>query len=145
MALTGTFPRTLDEKLRVAVPKRLCDDFGEGNLSALIVAPGQDRCLLVYAPGGFERLGQKLAEQSATRLEVRNYKRLFYSRAERVDLDGQSRIRLPERLASFAGLKREVTLVGVQDHAELWDSEAWKSFLGSNEASFDEMATKAME
>ena len=145
MALTGTYTRLLDEKQRLAVPKRLCEDFNEPDLNTFYVAPGTDKSLVLYSPAGFEKLARKIARQSSNRVEVRNYKRLFYSRSERVELDAQGRIRIPERLVEFAGLSRDVVLAGVHDHAEIWDAAAWESFLKSTGAAFDEIATQAFE
>ncbi len=141
MALTGTYLRTLDDKRRLAVPKRLKDDFGESNLEYLYIAPGTQRSLLVYSPKTFAKLGEAFSGTPSQQ----NYLRLFYSSAERVDLDGQSRIRIPDRLAEYAGLRREAYLLGVQDHAELWDREAWDNFVNVNTPAFDELATQAYQ
>ncbi len=141
MALTGTYLRTLDDKRRLAVPKRLKDDFGEADLEYLYIAPGTQRSLVVYAPQTFVSLGEKFHGMPSQQ----NYLRLFYSSAERVDLDGQSRIRIPDRLADYAGLKREAYLLGVQDHAELWDREAWDTFLQVNTPAFDDLASQAYQ
>jgi MraZ protein len=135
MALTGTYLRTLDEKRRLAVPKRLKDDFGESSLEYLYIAPGTQRSLVIYSPRAFVRLGDGFNGNHTQT----NYLRLFYSSAERVDLDGQNRIRIPDRLADYAGLKREAYLLGVQDHAELWDRESWDQFLQTNTPAFDEL------
>lgn len=140
MALTGTYLRTLDEKKRVAVPKRLRDDFGESELNSLMIAPGTSKSLVVYSLQGFEAFAAKLTAGGSHQ----NYLRLFYSTAERVDLDGQARMRIPDRLADYAGLKREAYLLGVQDHAELWDKDAWDSFVSIHTPAFDELAVKAM-
>ena len=145
MTLSGTYTRSLDEKQRLAVPKRLCEDFNEPALKNLYVAPGTDKSLVLYSPAGFEKLARKTAKQSSNSVEVRNYKRLFYSRAERAELDAQGRIRIPERLVEFAGLSRDVVLVGVHDHAEIWDAAAWDKFLNATGAAFDEIATRAFE
>ena len=145
MALAGTYARVLDDKQRVAVPKRLCEDFGEPDLKFFFVAPGTDKSLVLYSPVGFERLARKIAKQSSNRVEVRNYKRLFFSRAEKVELDAQGRIRLPERLVEFAKLGKEIILAGVHDHAEIWDAAAWNAFLERTAAGFDEIATQAFE
>ena len=140
MALSGTYSRSLDEKQRLAVPKRVCEDFNEADLNSFYVAPGTDKSLVLYSPAGFEKLARKIAKQSPNRVDVRNYKRLFYSRAERVELDAQGRIRIPERLVEFAGLSRDIVLVGVHDHAEIWDAASWERFLNATETAFDEMA-----
>ncbi len=143
MVLSGTYTRSLDEKQRLAVPKRLCEDFSEPELSNFYVAPGTEKSLVLYSPIGFERLARKIAKQSTNRVEVSEYKRLFYSRAERVEMDAQGRIRIPERLVAFAGLSRDVVLVGVHDHAEIWDAAAWDKFLTAKEVAFDEIARQA--
>jgi len=62
-----------------------------------------------------------------------------------VDLDGQGRIRIPDRLSEYAGLRREAYLLGVQDHAELWDRESWDNFVETNTPTFDELATQAYQ
>lgn len=145
MALTGTYARSLDDKFRLAVPKQLSDQFGEVDLRNFCIAPGTQRSLSIYSPAGFERLARKVARQSSNRVEVQNYKRLFYARAERVELDAQGRIRIPERLVKFAGLQRDVVLLGVHDHAEVWDTTLWESFLSQNGPAFDDMASQAFE
>jgi MraZ protein len=59
-------------------------------------------------------------------------------------VDGQGRILLPERLVNFAGLRQEVVLLGVHDHAEIWDKELWDQFLASHSPEFDELASEAL-
>jgi MraZ protein len=145
MALTGTYPRSLDDKKRLAIPRRLCDEFDEKNLQSLYISPGTDRSLSLFSPGGFVSEARKLNEQSRSRVEVRNYERLFYSRSEKVELDGQCRIRIPDRLAEFAGLEREVVLIGDNDHAEIWDAALWESFLNQVGPQFDSLANQAIQ
>ena len=82
MALTGTYLRTLDDKKRVAVPKRLRDDFGDTELNCLMIAPGTERSLVVYSIPGFELFAAKLKAEG----NHQKYLRLFYSAAERVEL-----------------------------------------------------------
>ena len=102
MALTGTYLRNLDQKQRLAVPRTLREEFYEKDLSCLYVAPGTENSLALYSPAGFDALASRLAEASRKMTEVRNYLRLFYGRAEKVNLDSQGRIRLPERLVALA-------------------------------------------
>ncbi len=143
MTLTGTYNRNLDDKHRLAVPKRLRTQFGDSNLKQLFVAPSTEKSLALYSAEAFENLATSLSQRTTNRLEVRNYLRLFYSQAEAVELDSQGRIRIPERLVEFAGLKRDVVLLGVQDHAEVWDLEQWESFLRANRLEFDSIANEA--
>lgn len=145
MPLAGTYTRTLDDQYRLAVPKRLREQLSENELGHLYLAPGTERSLALYSPHGFERLAARLSERTTNRAEFRNYLRLFYAQAEEAPLDSQSRIRIPERLVKLADLKREIVLLGVHDHVEIWDSQHWREFLNRHREDFDEMATQAFE
>lgn len=145
MPLTGTFIRNLDEKYRIAVPKRLREQFDEDPLSNLYVCPGTETSLALYSPQQFNRLAERLESTSSHSVQFRNYLRLFYSRSECVQLDGQGRIRIPEWLVEFAGLSKDVALVGVHTHAELWDHTRWKEFLNEHGPAYDTMAESAFK
>ena len=80
MLLTGQFSRTIDQKQRVAIPRRLREDLESGNRQALYIAPGTDRSLALYAEDAFARLAERLAQSSPTSQDVRTYNRLFYAR-----------------------------------------------------------------
>lgn len=143
MALTGTFQRSLDDKQRLAIPKRLRDAMGESELRELYVAPEVGRSLSVFSPGTFERRAARIEQLSTGRASVTNYLRVYYSQAERVELDAQGRIRLPERLVAFAGLQQDVVLLGVHDHIEIWDTAVWNEFLKEHSHEFDRLAREA--
>lgn len=146
MALTGTYTRNLDEKQRLAVPKPLRDSFAEESDSkCLYVAPGTEQSLFLYSPTGFKALADRFASQSRSDPSTRAYMRLFYARAEQVVPDSQGRVRIPDRLVQLAGLQHEIVVLGVHDHAEIWDKDRWNSFLQQSETSFDELASRALD
>ena len=145
MVLTGTYSRNLDDKHRLAVPKRLREDIGDADLQFLYVAPGTEHSLVLYSPEAFEHMAAKLEEKASSGSDVRSYRRLFYGQAEKVDLDAQSRIRLPERLVHFAELERDVVLLGVHDHVELWNQRLWKDFVATSGPDFDQLAASVFE
>lgn len=145
MALTGTFERVIDDKLRLALPKPLKDAFGVKGSDALFLAPGNEGCLSVYSAEGFEEFARQLMRASPGRAQVRNFRRLFYARAERVVVDKQNRIRIPERLQSHASLQHEVVIIGVSDHAEIWDKLLWEQFLAGHASQFDQLTTEALD
>lgn len=144
MALTGTFQRALDDKQRLAFPKRLRDAMGNDELKELYVAPEVGRSLSVFSPVTFERRAARIEQMSTARSSVANYLRLYYSQAEWVEIDSQGRIRLPERLVEFAQLKQDVVLLGVNDHVEIWDQAIWNEFLKEHSQGFDQLASEAL-
>ena len=127
MLLTGTHPRTLDDKKRLALPRRVREQLGEPQ--TLFVTPGPDQCLWLYTQDGLERLAERLDRSPATDAEVRVFRRLYFAQTESVDVDRNGRILIPERLVQFAGLRHDVVLIGVRDHLELWDAERWQQYL----------------
>jgi MraZ protein len=142
--LTGTFSRALDEKLRFALPKHLRDALPCPAGSGLFVTPGTDRSLTLYTEAAFQTLGERLSESPPTRQDVRAFSRLFYGQAQYVEIDGQGRIRIPPELAVLAKLDKEIVLVGVQDHLEIWATEVWQTYVAEKQAHFDEIAESAL-
>jgi MraZ protein len=145
MLLTGTFTRAVDEKLRLAIPKRLRDalDCHEGGV--LYVAPGTDQSLALYSENALARLAERLAAVSPTRQDVRAFTRLFYAQAQQVEVDRQGRIRIPPELAKLAGLDSSAVLLGVQDHLELWAADRWQAYLANKQTHYDEIAETAFD
>ena len=141
MLLTGTHLRTLDEKKRLALPKRVRELLGEP--ATLFVTPGTDQSLWLYTQAELERVAAKLDDIPATDAEARVYRRLYFAQTEQVDLDGHGRILVPDRLLEFAALKHDVTLLGVRDHLELWDAVRWQQFVEQNAPRFDAVAENA--
>ena len=107
------------------------------------MAPGTDGSLAIYAEGAIQRLAERLAKASPTQKEVRDFTRLFYARTQRVELDRQGRVRIPAELAELAQLGKDVVLLGVQDHVELWASDRWEAYLAEKRASYDQIAEAA--
>lgn len=140
MPLTGTHVRTLDEKNRLAIPKPFREALApEEEGSVLVVAPETEHSLALFSTREFQRRADEIRARGGT-TEVRTYLRLYFSQAENVEVDKQGRIRIPDRLMEFAGLRQEVTLLGVNDRVELWDKSRWDEFLAAHNQSFDEMA-----
>src|SRR5271155_2183612 len=143
MLLTGTFPRTLDDKKRLALPKRVRELLGEP--TTLFVTPGPDLSLWLYTQAGLEQLSAKLDQTPATDAEARVFRRLYFAQTEAVDMDRSGRILIPDRLLQFAGLQHEAVLIGVRDHLELWDAQRWQDYLTANAPRFDAVAEGAFK
>jgi MraZ protein len=141
MLLTGTYPRTLDDKKRVTLPKRVREELGEPE--RLYVTPGPDQCLWLYTQASLEALAEKLDQSPATDAESRVFRRLYFAQAEAADLDRAGRILISDRLIQFASLEREVVLIGVRDHLELWEARRWQQYLSQNAPRFDAVAEGA--
>lgn len=142
MLLTGTYQRSLDEKLRVAIPKPLREALGRPGL-LLYVTPGTDGSLAVYTEQALGELAQRLAQASPAAKNAEAFRRLFYAKAQAVELDRQGRLRIPPELAQWGLLDRDVVLIGAGGHLEIWDRGHWETYSEEKQAHYDELAEAA--
>ena len=143
MLLTGTFHRSLDEKLRFAIPRPLREAMGPAGDATLYLAPGTDGSLELYGEDAFSRLAAQLEAGPRNDREVRAFHRLFYGQVQQVEVDKQGRVRLPAQLAQLASLDKDIVLVGVRDHVEIWNLHRWEAYVGSTQPHYDELAEHA--
>lgn len=64
---------------------------------------------------------------------------MFFSMAFEATLDRQGRVLIPSKLARYAGLDRDVTLTGVDDRLEIWDTGEWNQYLESADETFSDI------
>ena len=143
MLLTGTHPRTLDDKKRLTLPKRIREQVGEAE--QLFVTRGADQSLWIYTKEELEHLSARLDQAPATDAEARVFRRLFFAQMEEVELDRTGRILIPDRLVQFAGLEHEVVLLGVRDHLELWNAARYQAYFAQHSPEFDKVAEQAFQ
>jgi MraZ protein len=141
MLLTGTYPRTLDDKKRLTFPRRIREQLEDPQ--TLFITPGPDQSLWLYTRESLDRLAEKLDQLPATDAEARVFRRLLFGQTEAVDVDKTGRLLIPERLLEFAGLGHEVVLIGVRDHLELWNTQRWQKYLSKHGPRFDAVAESA--
>jgi MraZ protein len=133
--LLGTYAPKLDEKGRVILPAKFRDEFAGG----LVMTRGQEGCVYVYSQSEFEALHARMAEQ-APRLgkQGRDYLRMFLSGAAQEIPDKQSRVTIPPMLRDYAGLDRDLTVIGAGTRAEIWDTATWTTYSETAEAGFSD-------
>lgn len=136
--LLGTHMPKLDEKGRLILPSKFRDELGDG----VVITRGQERCLYVFSSKEFASVHDKIRQAPLTNEEGRRYLRVFLSGATDETPDKQGRVLLPQVLREYAGLSRELVIIGVGSRAEIWDLAAWNEYLARNEEGF---ATQAEE
>lgn len=145
MLLTGTFYRSLDEKQRLGIPKPLRESMGHPDDAVFYLAPGTDGSLAFYTEQAFTQLAEQLDQSSPNSEEVRAFSRLFFSQAQRAEVDRQGRLRIPVELARLARLGKELALIGVRTHIEIWNKSAWEDYVARQQGRFDDIAETAFD
>jgi MraZ protein len=126
LLFTGTYEHAIDAKLRLAVPSEIRDRLdprADGSAFYLTIGEGPTLCL--YTERGFEKRAEELDNSELPPEAVLEYERLFFPLAQRVEMDKQGRIRLPEQLLKIVDPGREVVLTGMKDHLEIHNRQTW--------------------
>jgi len=137
----GEYSHNLDQKGRLAVPKKFRTDLSKG----AVVTRGLDNCLFLYTKIEWKKLADKLATLPFSQAKARAFARLMLAGAMDVGVDKQGRIMLPEYLRSFAGLKKQVVVAGLYNRLELWDQKNWEAYKTKSEKESENIAEDMFE
>ena len=122
MSFTGEFRHTIDAKGRLIVPSRMRDEL-EGDTAVLVTY--LDGCIAMFSKEGFQRFEQQLMGLERSREESRALIRTMGSGTHTDEVDKQGRITVPVKLRDYAGIEKDVVIIGAFDHAEIWNPQSW--------------------
>ena len=129
----GTYHRNLDCKGRLLIPSKL----NASGITEAYVVRGHEGCLAVYDPDGFQRFMEKFMSMDFEDPAERAKMRLAAASVTPTKIDSAGRILLGKQLLSDYGIGEEITLIGVFDHFEIWDKEAYLHYSLLNGAYYD--------
>lgn len=132
----GEYSHSIDPKRRVALPSRFRSELG----SRVVVTRGLDASLFVYPMKVWEALAEKLGSLPIGESSTRSFTRLMLAGATDVELDSQGRILIPDYLREYAGLRKNVVVVGLYNRLEIWGEEKWKTYKAGAEKNTGKIA-----
>ena len=131
----GTHTPRLDDKGRLILPAKFRDDLAGG----VVITKGQERCLYVFPNAEFRRLAEQLQTTPVTHKAARAYSRVFFASAHDEVPDRQGRVTIPAHLRDYAGLGRELVVIGASSRVEVWDRQSWETYLAESEDAFSDI------
>lgn len=132
----GQYSHSIDDKGRLIIPARLREGLG----MRFVVTKGFDRCLYAYPLEEWERIAEQFLHVPSKK-EARQLERIFIGSARELELDKQGRALVPQDLREFAGIDRDVVLVGILNKVEIWASDRFdESGDGDMDAMAEDMA-----
>lgn len=132
----GEHQHTIDAKGRLIIPSRFREGLGE----RFVVTKGLDTCLFAYPLSEWHVLEQKMRSLPMTRSDARAFVRFFFSGATECELDKQGRVLIPANLREYAGLKKDIVVIGVSSRVEIWSKERWEVYSQESASSVEEIA-----
>ncbi len=130
---SGTYHRTIDSKGRIFIPSVFREELVKG----MMISKGYGlKCLCLFSREKWEKLDDKITENKVAEGDVQRFKRWFFGSAVKDTMDQQGRIRIPQNLIEYAGLKKDIVIVGVSKRAEIWNKENWLEYYGEAESEY---------
>ena len=139
--LMGEYEHTIDSKGRISMPAKLRKDMGD----TFILTKGLDGCLFAFSQEEWLNFETKLKSLPLSDKNARNFVRFFLSGATVCEFDKQGRINLPSSLICYAGIKKECTIIGVNDRLEIWATDKFDNLIDSNMDKISEVAENLFE
>lgn len=131
----GTHLPKLDAKGRFFLPAKFREELADG----LVITRQQDRCLAIYPKAVFEAQALQASQAPATIQKVRDFQRMLAAGASDEVPDKQGRLMIPQHLRDYAGLDKDLVVIGAINRVEVWDRAAWEAYSTSQESAFAEM------
>jgi MraZ protein len=146
LLLTGEYQHVIDGKSRVLVSNKLRNQIdADEHGSNFYLVLGANGILCLYPEKCFEQIVRAVAPAATAPDETVAFERISFALACKVELDAQGRLLLNENLRKRAGLKDRITLIGVRDHIELWNSETWEQYLADHMAQYQRQMSQARQ
>ncbi len=146
LLLTGEYQHVVDDKGRVLISNKLRNQIdAEEHGANFYLVLGANGILCLYPEKDFERLVLSVAPGATAPDEAVAFERISFAMSSKIELDNQGRLLLNERLRKRAGLKEDITLVGVRDHIELWNTQDWEQYLNDHMPQYQQQMTQARQ
>jgi len=120
----GRYEHSIDKKGRVSIPYRYREILSDRGDDSVIVT-NFDSCLVAFPKDEWEILEKKVSKLPQMKPEVKALQRYFISGAVECPLDKQGRVMIPQSLRKYAGLEKDVVLVGMVRKFEIWAADKW--------------------
>lgn len=146
LLLTGEYEGSIDEKGRVFISNKLrvqidCDEHG----SNFYLTIGPNGVLSLYPEKYFRQFALGESPGTAAPDEAVVFERMSFALANKVELDKHGRLLINEKIRKRANLGNNLTLVGVRDHIELWNSQDWDKYVSDNFKQFQQQTMQARQ
>ncbi len=137
MAFRGQHEHSLDAKDRLTIPARFRAALDDG----VVLFEELDKCVSIYPVAEYGELTRNYLDSlNPLTKRGRMMRRRFHARSHDEKLDSAGRVRVPKHLIDHAGLSGACMVVGVDDHLEVWEPDAWRAHDAEIDAQADELA-----
>ena len=139
---TGEYECKLDAKGRLVLPSKIKARLPESAGNQVVVMQGMEPCLVIYSTLEYKKIYSRIASLNEFNPEFRQLQRNFFRRVAEIELDSAGRLLLPKSMIKYAGLEKEMILVGMGNRVEIWNTSQYEKYLIEDNNKFSELAQK---
>ena len=132
----GSFAHTLDEKGRLMIPRKMREELG----LRVYIMKGFDGSLAVYTENRYQKLIEEYNNLPFNKRNNRDYLRIQFASTHVMDVDKLGRVQIPTALLNKFNISREVIVLGIGDHIEIWDQKKYEEYEASVKDEFEYIA-----
>jgi len=142
--LIGEYTCKIDDKGRLTLPSGLKRQIPTEAQEKFVVNRGFENCLVLYPYNEWKVVTEKINKLNQYKKEVRSFIRHFFRGATELELDGSSRLNLPNTLLQFAAIDKEVVLFAHTNKIEIWNKATYDAMLDGDTDGFADLAESVM-
>ena len=132
----GSFSHNLDDKGRLMIPRKMREELG----SKVYIMKGFDGALSLYNKDGYQKLVEEFSRLSFNQQKVRDYLRQQFATTYEMDVDKLGRVQIPTALLTKFNISRNVIVLGIGDHIEIWDAKKYQEYENGIADQFENIA-----
>lgn len=132
----GEYQHGLDSKGRLILPVKIREELG----TQFVITKGLDGCLFIFTPNSWSDFSGRLNQLPTSSKEARKLQRYFIGSSQDCETDKQGRFLIPPVLRSFAGIDKNVTILGLSDKIEIWSTEKYEAYQNEDDISIEDIA-----
>ncbi len=141
---SGRFEYTIDDKGRLSIPSKFRDIIS-ANFDMKLILTNLDRCIVAYPDKEWIEVQERVTNAALNKKEARDFVRFFYGGASECPIDRLGRILVPQSLRTYAGIKKNVVIVGMNKKIEIWSDESWAEVVRAATSDHDKMVDIASD
>ncbi len=142
--LGGEFKHTADDKGRVSIPAKFRNELG----SVFVISKGigiDEKCLYIFPLSEWRIIEDKARAMPLANKDARDFRRFFIGGASECEIDKQGRVMIPQYLREFAGIKKNVIMLGVGGRVEIWDADTLNDYRNPDKEGYIDISQRMQD
>ena len=132
----GSFTHNLDDKGRLMIPRKMREELGY----KVYIMKGFEGSLSLYNEERYQKLVEEFSRLSFNQSRVRDYLRLQFASTYEMEVDKLGRVQIPTALLTKYNISKEVLVLGIGDHIEVWDKAKYEEYENGIKDEFESIA-----